>query len=175
MPWLAAAGARVSIPATAGVATFNALDSIPHAGIESASKGDPEYFAKREAYHRQFGNIQFEGGMHRAGLGAGPRPGSWYPQIDQETKTESIKTTPEIDMSNADAARQRAEAFGNDIANALAITAKPVVDLASLYETLRVVNAIKAGLAGIGGAVQQASSSMSRQMNRNFTDHGVIP
>lgn len=175
MPWLAAAGARVSIPATAGVATFNALDSIPHAGIESASKGDPEYFAKREAYHRQFGNIQFEGGMHRAGLGAGPRPGSWYPQIDHDTRTDSIKATPDVDMSKADKARQTAEAFGNDIARALAVTATPLVNTAQLREAVALASQLKSLLSGIGPAIQQAGSSVSRQMNRNFTDHGVIP
>lgn len=71
-PALLAWGARLTLWTGAAVALFEALDSVPHAGTESASKNDPEYFAKREAYRRQFGEVQFEGGRHRAGLGAGP-------------------------------------------------------------------------------------------------------
>lgn len=75
--------------------TYKALDDIPHAGYESASKDDPEWFAKREAYRRQWANVPFEGGMHRAGLGAGPKSGdivsgaieNWLPGYRRMTGT----------------------------------------------------------------------------------------
>ena len=54
--------------------------------------------------------------------------------------------------------------------NAFSLSATPVVNLASRYETLQVVNAIKAGLPGIGGAVQQPTQSVSRTMNLNPAD-----
>jgi hypothetical protein len=77
----------------------------------------------------------FEGGMHTAGAGPGPKPGSWLPKIDFETKTNGIK--PDVDMSSADAGLPKAVAIGSDIANALAITARPVVDAATLERALQ--------------------------------------
>lgn len=91
------------------------------------------------------------------------------------TGSTTQKAKPDVDMSSADAALQKAGSIGGEIVNALSVIARPQVDNASLQETLRLVNAIKAGLQGIGGLVQQASASVSRQMNRNFTDQGVTP
>jgi len=78
-------------------------------------------------------------------------------------------------MGKANAAAAEADRLGQQIQDALSVKATPQVNNAQLAETLRLVNAIKAGLSGIGGAVQQANSSVSRSMNRNFADHGVKP
>lgn len=94
--------------------------------------------------------------------------------VDQTT-TGSTTAKPEVDMSSADAALQKAGLIGSDIINALSVSAKPVVDTAALERALQLANALKAALAGIGQGVQQATSSVSRQMNRNFTDQGVTP
>lgn len=55
------------------------------------------------------------------------------------------------------------------------MSARPSVYNASLRETLALVNAIKSGLQGIGDKAQEGHSSVSRAMNRNFTDQGVVP
>jgi hypothetical protein len=78
-------------------------------------------------------------------------------------------------MSNATAAASEAQSVGQQIQQALSVSATPQVNLAQLQETLRLVTAIRAGLAGMGAAIQQAHASVSREMNRNFSDHGVTP
>ncbi|RYE61236.1 MAG: hypothetical protein EOO82_02255 [Oxalobacteraceae bacterium] len=78
-------------------------------------------------------------------------------------------------MSAADAALQKAGAIGSDIANALAVTARPMVDTAALERALQLANQLKATLSGIGGAIQSSSKSVTRAMNRNFADQGVVP
>jgi hypothetical protein len=95
--------------------------------------------------------------------------------IDPSTTGSTTTARPEVDMSSADAALQRAGTIGGDIVNALSVSARPHVDTATLEHALRLANQLKATLAGIGGAVQQAHAAVSRQMNRNFADHGVTP
>jgi hypothetical protein len=186
MPWLAAAGARVAGPVGAGLTTYEALNSVPHDGYASVMKNNPNFLQDMERDRRRRAEFPggFERGMHTAGAGLGPQPGSWLPKIDVETKTNSITSEtakPGVDMSAADAALPKAGAIGSDIANALSVTATPQVNNAQFAETLRLVDAIKAGLAGIGGiggiggAVHAANASVKRQMNRNFTDQGVTP
>jgi hypothetical protein len=82
---------------------------------------------------------------------------------------------PEVDMSLADAALQKAGSIGSDIVNALSVSARPHVDTATLERALSLANQLKAALAGVGPAVQAAHNSVSRSMNRNFADHGVTP
>lgn len=45
------------------------------AAASSVYAGDPDSAARRDLWQRQFGLTPFEGGMHRAGAGAGPRSG----------------------------------------------------------------------------------------------------
>lgn len=58
----------------AGV-TYNALDAVPHDAMASATKDDPDLPARLAAEKKQWGGVHFEGGRHRAGLGAGPKAG----------------------------------------------------------------------------------------------------
>lgn len=279
LPWLG----RLGLPVGAALAAFEGLDSVPHAGYESAQKDNPNLLQDMERDRRRRAEFTggFEGGMHTAGAGLGPKPGSWNqssvsnrpvdpyaaaieymdrrkafeadtgprgntPGLDQYFKNDSgtgtpisgfdlrdeiasavyelmkptrdrlfeevpkqpipatnfagehdqrladahqenadtrqaaevssnPKVTPDVNMSSASAAASEAATIGRQIEQALSVSARPHVDNGSLQETLRLVNAIKAGLAGIGGAIQQAHTSVSRQMNRNFTDHGVVP
>ena len=149
LPWLG----RVSIPAGAGVATYEALDSIPREGYESALKDNPNLFVDMERDRRLRAEFPggFEGGMHTVGAGLGPKPGSW------------------------DSAVADARTAGQEIQSALNVTATPNVDNAALRETLRLVNAIQVGLQGLGGAVQNAAQSVAKDLNRNFSDFGVKP
>lgn len=78
-------------------------------------------------------------------------------------------------MGKANAAATEADGVGQQIQDALSVTATPQVNNAQLVEILRLVNAIKAGLAGIGGSFQSSTTSLSREMNRNFTHQGVTP
>lgn len=64
---------------------------------------------------------------------------------------------------------------GQEIQSALNVTASPNVDNAALRETLRLVNAIREGLQGLGGAVQNATSSVASNLNRSYSDFGVKP
>lgn len=187
MPWLYAATqvAAQSKGNLGALGYMGAVGGLAYAFPNNdAGKPPPKMYdqgadASRENYRRMWGSRindagAWEGGRHRAGVGFGPQPGSWYPGLDQTT-TNSIKSEPEVDMGSADAALQRAGAIGSDIANALSVTARPIVDTAALERALHLANQLKATLAGIGTAVQSATSSVSRQMNRNFTDQGVTP
>lgn len=149
LPWLG----RASVPAGAAVATYEALDSIPREGYESALKDNPNLFVDMERDRRLRAEYPggFEGGMHTVGAGLGPKPGSWDSAV--------------ADARNA----------GQEIQSALNVTATPNVDNAALRETLRLVNAIQAGLQGLGGAVQNATSSVANNLNRSYADFGVKP
>lgn len=59
----------------AGLVGYKALDAVPHDAMASATKDDPELPARLLAEHDRFGGVAFEGGRHRAGLGAGPTAG----------------------------------------------------------------------------------------------------
>ncbi|WP_272788661.1 MULTISPECIES: phage tail tape measure protein [unclassified Shinella] len=63
-PWITAAGV-----------TYGALDAVPHKAMASATKDDPDLPARLAAWQNQFGDVPFEGGRHRVGLGAAPAPG----------------------------------------------------------------------------------------------------
>jgi hypothetical protein len=96
--------------------------------------------------------------------------------VDPSTTGSTTQTArPEVDMSAADAALQRAGTIGGNIVNALSVSARPHVDTATLERALSLANELKAALAGAGPAVQAAHNSVSRSMNRNFADHGVTP
>lgn len=50
-----------------------------------STDGSPDRAAERDAWQRQFGDVPFEGGMHRSGRGAGPAAGGDMPGIDGTT------------------------------------------------------------------------------------------
>lgn len=59
----------------AALVGYNALDSIPHDAMASATKDDPELLARLARESELARGIHFEGGRHRVGLGFGPAPG----------------------------------------------------------------------------------------------------
>lgn len=73
--WLGrGAGRLLGTPAMVGETTFRALDAVPHATMESAARGNPDLFPSLDRANSMWRGVAFEGGMHRAGLGAGPQP-----------------------------------------------------------------------------------------------------
>lgn len=96
--------------------------------------------------YKQWNGFAFEGGMHRAGIGAGPKPGV-----------------------------AEAKQTGKEIEEALSVTAKPTVDKSDLQATLALINQIKSGLSGLGASIAAEHGRIQREMNRNFSDHGVAP
>lgn len=106
-------GARFSLPLIAGSVGYEALDAVPHDAMASATKDDPELQARLAAEQRQWGGVAFEGGRHRAGLGAGPQPGDKPVTLDGPTISQLLQPTrgvqevrevnrqpPEIKISN---------------------------------------------------------------------------
>lgn len=68
-----------------------------------------------------------------------------------------------------------AKKTGQDVKDALSVTAKPTVDKSDLQATLALINQIKSGLSGLGASIAAAHAQVQREMNRNFSDHGVAP
>lgn len=84
--WLGrGAGKVLGTPAMVGETTFRALDAVPHGTMESATKGNPDLLPGLDREQRQWGGVAFEGGRHRAGLGAGPQPGDKPLSLDAGT------------------------------------------------------------------------------------------
>ena len=69
-------GARFSLPLIAGSVGYEALNAVPHGDMANAVKDDPDLPARLLAEQNRFGGVAFEGGRHRAGLGAGPPEGT---------------------------------------------------------------------------------------------------
>lgn len=150
VPWLGALGARVGLPATAAYAGYSALDSVPHDGMASALKHNPNLMAEMDVYRRLYGGVQFEGGMHRAGLGAGPK-------ADYKASVNEAKDA------------------GREIQSALSVQATPQINLAQLQQAIAMANQFVGILRQAGAAIGAAHASVAREMNRNFADHGVNP
>lgn len=68
-----------------------------------------------------------------------------------------------------------AQKTGQDVKDALSVTAKPTVDKSDLQATLALINQIKSGLSGLGATIVAEQGRIQREMNRNFADHGVAP
>lgn len=68
------AGRLLGTPAMVGETTFRALDAVPHATMESATRSNPDLLPALDRANAMWRGVAFEGGMHRAGLGAGPQP-----------------------------------------------------------------------------------------------------
>ena len=149
LPWLG----RASVPAGAAVAIYEALDSIPHAGYESALKDNPNLFVDMERDRRLRPEFPggLEGGMHTVGAGLGPKPGSWDGAV--------------ADAKNA----------GQEIQSALSVQATPIVNVAQLERAVALAKELKGVLSTVGTAVSSETSQVTNAMNRNFADHGVKP
>ncbi|HEV7246774.1 MAG TPA: phage tail tape measure protein [Shinella sp.] len=84
--WLGKGAARIAgTPAMVGEVTYRALDAVPHATMESATRGNPDLLPNLDRERRQWEGTHFEGGRHRAGLGAGPQPGDRPITLDSGT------------------------------------------------------------------------------------------
>lgn len=89
---------RGNLYTLAAITGYSALNSVPHAGYESATKNNPNLLIDMEnARRRQLREqpLGFEGGMHRVGTGFGPAAGI-ATQLKQDL---SVKATPTIDGS----------------------------------------------------------------------------
>lgn len=88
--WLGrGAGRLLGTPAMVGETTFRALDAVPHATMESATRGNPDLLPALDRANAMWRGVAFEGGMHRAGLGAGPQPLS----LDNGTISQLLQPT----------------------------------------------------------------------------------
>lgn len=86
-------GARFSLPFIAGSVGYEALNAVPHGTMESATKGNPDLLPGLDREQRQWGGVAFEGGRHRAGLGAGPQPGDKPLSLDSGTISQLLQPT----------------------------------------------------------------------------------
>ena len=113
---------------------------------------------------------------------AGPseqRVASAYQQNASTRQAAGISSNPQVkpdvDMSGAAAAASEAESLGQQIIRALSVSASPQIDTGPIQRALSLVLQLQRALAGISAAANQAHASVSREMNRNFADHGVSP
>lgn len=91
-----------------------------------------------------------------------------------EADTGARGNTPGLGDIFKDATGQANDA-GRQIQSALSVNATPSVDLSQIDTALQKARELAAILSGLPGKIQQATASVSRQMNRNFADHGVNP
>lgn len=101
--------------------------------------------ANLENYYRTFHGVPFEGGMHRAGLGAGPSP-----SLDNSTIL------------------QQADDTARALEDTLAITARPIVDTSSLDNAIAKARTLK-GLVD-GANASAGRSNVAVEMRRNMAD-----
>lgn len=68
-----------------------------------------------------------------------------------------------------------AQRAGQEIKDALSVTAKPEVDSSAIDSAIAKAQQLKSLLSGIASAAAAAHSKVEREMQRNFADHGVAP
>lgn len=68
-----------------------------------------------------------------------------------------------------------ASSAGQQIQSALSVSAKPTVDSSSIDAALAKAIQLKSTLAGVSSAAAAANASVSKSLNRSFSDHGVKP
>lgn len=82
-------------------------------------------------------------------------------------------------LEELDRYKEKAVETGEDVQSSLSVTAKPEIDDSSLRSTLALANALRSALSAIdvatGEIARKADTKLSREMNRNFSDHGVAP
>lgn len=154
MAWLGRAGtAALSSPwflgaLAAGVTSKALLATTPR----DPSMVNPGRQAEADNYYRLYHGIQFEGGMHRVGLGAAPPPnGGAIPGVDE------------------------AKAAGDQMKDALSPVGKPTVDVSALHEAIALAERFLALVRQAGAAAASANSSVDAQMRRAHSDFGVSP
>lgn len=68
-----------------------------------------------------------------------------------------------------------AKKAGQEIKQALDVTAKPEVDSSAIDSAIAKAQQLKNLLSGIASAASAAHSTVEKEMQRNFADHGVTP
>lgn len=92
--WLGRGAAKIlGTPSMVAETTFRALDAVPHATMESATKGNPDLLPSLDRENALWRGVAFEGGRHRAGLGAGPMPGDKPLSLDSGTISQLLQPT----------------------------------------------------------------------------------
>lgn len=90
--WLGRGAAKIlGTPSMVAETTFRALDAVPHATMESATKGNPDLLPALDRENALWRGVAFEGGRHRAGLGAGPQPGDKPVTLDSGTISQLLQ------------------------------------------------------------------------------------
>lgn len=86
---------------------------------------------------------------------------------------------PVLDTTSLEEARQKAAEAEQAILSAASVSGTPVIDTSNLERALSVAKEFKATLRELMADAKSVSApsgnSVTRQMNRNFTDHGVVP
>lgn len=92
--WLGKGAAKIlGTPSMVAETTFRALDAVPHATMESATKGNPDLLPALDRENALWRGVAFEGGRHRTGLGAGPQPGDRPLSLDSGTISQLLQPT----------------------------------------------------------------------------------
>lgn len=132
----------LNLGALASLITFKALDDVPHEAMASATKDNPDLMPNLMGERNRWQGVQFEGGRHRVGLGAGPAEGnpirnfldhSNYLQgggagqavvNDNSDRSIHVKATATVSVTEIN---QAAAAAGRETENAVrnALTSKP--------------------------------------------------
>jgi hypothetical protein len=161
----AVAGTAAAVAAAA--AGYAAYETVKQTSADNAreNKAGP-YRDYSEGYsteenaarnYKMFQGVQFEGGMHRVGLGAGPAPGI------------------ERALADLDKLRSEAAQTGSDVKSSLGVTVTPNVDSSSIDSFLAKVRAAIAELERLGSSAAASSANTDRQLRRSMADYGVAP
>ncbi|MHA6687716.1 hypothetical protein [Mesorhizobium sp. A556] len=168
--WTALAAAAGAAKVIRDTSASNAKDS---------KAPPPKYYSQgadqdRDNYRRLYGGIQFEGGMHRVGVGAAPAPGE--PSAPMPRNSDGTLT---LDTSGATSEAMRA---GGEIKDALSIHATPTVDMSQVQQLEAAARRIRDTFLQIGSAagkagraVVGAQDNLDAQMRRTYSDYGVVP
>ncbi|WP_274627565.1 hypothetical protein [Arvimicrobium flavum] len=138
------------------VTDFSASNAKDQKGPPPNYYEHPEAAVNAANAHR-FHGVAFEGGMHRAGLGAGPMPG-----------IESALT----DLDNL---RAKAAQTGSDVETSLGVTVRPDIDSSAIDTLISKVRTALSELQRLGSAISDANDNTDRQLRRAMVDYGVSP
>lgn len=126
----------------------------------------------REEYDPFYKSEEQLAAQRRASTGGNPLQDA----VDNATR---LGGGPVLDTTSLEEARQKATEAEQAIASAASVSGTPTIDTSNLERALRLANEFKAALreamADAKSVSAPSGNSVTRQMNRNFTDHGVVP
>lgn len=103
------------------------------------------------------------------------RPGQYgqamYPQRTRGGESD-VRPMPGIQGDGLQQAVQDAKRAGQEMQDALTVTAAPTVDKSDLNATLALVNQIRSALSGLGALAAQATASVDAAIRQAHTDFG---